>query len=618
LRYHYITMKMLSAIFTLSALKRHGLAPLLLSAAVAAVVAGSIGFSHDDGWSSPGFAELALWLGLWALLYALFILLYTLTERARAARRVAALNNVAASAAGAAGGGFSPRRILLRSSIIFLCWLPILIAVYPGILFNDTIIQLAQWFGEPMYGYSSISASAAYSDHHPIFLMLVYGATVQAGWALFGNPDAGLFTLVIAEALLTAAAYGFALNYLERIGAPRLLVRVLYIICCAFPLFGWFCAIPVKETAFSWLYLLFLICVYEFGRGLRGGGGRFAELRWRLPFIAICLLLALTKKTGVYLVILVSLLLIMIYRQQLRTLLVAAALPALTIFLILPRLFFPAFNISPGTPVEMLGIFYQQTARYVLDNPDDVSDDERQVIDEMFGYDTIAERYNPRNIDPLKGFGFLQGVEAWPTSEQVGRYLEVYLAQGLRHPDAYLRALGSLWSPWFYPQSYAQTGVFYLSENWIEHATWPPDSVPHYSRPAELVPITSAFIQVELYIAVVPLMIPLYVPAFYLLLLPAFCWLLLLRGRRNGIDSWREPSSHPECPKTYVTLGVGPGLITGGRCAVMVPVLVSLALLLLSPKTGIDVESMRYAIPFINSAPLLLGLAVAGLMENAE
>ena len=306
----------------------------------------------------------------------------------------------------------------------------------------------------------------------------------------------------------------------------------------------------------------------------------------------------MTKKTGAYLVIFTCLLLILLYRRQIFTLLVSALLPALTIFLLLPGLVFSAFNISPGTPVEMLGFFYQQTARYVLDNPDDVSKEERQVIDEMFGYDTIAERYNPRNIDPLKGFGFLQGVQAWPDSEQVSRYAEVYIAQGLRHPDAYLRALGALWSPWFYPQSYAQAGVFYLSENWIEHAEWPPATVPHYNRPEAWVPVTLAFVKAELYLASVPLLIPFYVPAFYLLLVPAFCWMVLLKSRREQRLQARSVSRE--------------------RSAVMIPVLTSLALLLLSPKTGIDVESMRYAIPFICSTPLLIGLAISRFMQDGR
>ena len=272
---------------TLDKLKNYGLPPLLLSGAVAASIAGSVGFSHQDGWSVPGWLECALWLALWIVLYAVFFSLYSLLKRCcrrqRAPENPDTNTDASTNASTAANTDvektaplpqlaavFSPRRIFFRLAIIFACWLPILIAVYPGILFNDTIIQLAQWFGEPMYGYSSISPTAAYSDHHPVFLMLVYGLIVQAGWALFGDPNAGLFSLVVVEALVTAAAYGFALNYLERIGAPRLLVRVLFIAWCAFPLFGWFTAIPVKDTAFSWLYLLFCISVYKVCAGFFG------------------------------------------------------------------------------------------------------------------------------------------------------------------------------------------------------------------------------------------------------------------------------------------------------------------------------------------------------------
>jgi hypothetical protein len=593
-------IKSLATILHPKTISSRGLAPLLLSALVAIMMAASIGFSHNNGWSSPQIGDALIGLGIWILLYLIFMAILHCLDRCQAP---------------VATRRFSARRIIIRALIIFASWLPILLLVYPGILFNDTIIQLAQWMGEPMYGYSSITAEASYSDHHPIFLMVIYGLTVQAGWAIFGDPNAGLFCLVIAESVLTAVSYAIALNYLERIGTPKMLVRVLFILWCAFPLFGWFCAIPVKETAFAWLYILFIICVCEYGQMLRSTpktivatppacaykpNAGFATWRWRISFIIICLLMALSKKTGVYLVLLSCIILAIIYRRQLLTLLVAIALPALTIFLIFPRIIFPAFNVSPGTPVEMLGIFYQQTARYVLDYPDDVSESEQQVIDEMFGFSTIKERYNPRNIDPLKGFGFLKGVEAWPNSEQVSRYLQVYLAQGTRHPDAYMRALGSLWSPWFYPQSYAQASVFYLSENWIEHAAWPPDTIPHYDRPEALKPITLLFIKAELFIAMMPPLVPLYVPVFYLLLLPAFCWCLLLLARRRRKLNAR--SCHADADRS------NPGVRSSAF--IVVPI-VALGLLLLSPKTGIDVESMRYAIPFICSAPLLLGLAVS-------
>ncbi|GHT80085.1 hypothetical protein FACS1894104_5500 [Actinomycetota bacterium] len=242
-------------------------------------------------------------------------------------------------------------------------------------------------------------------------------------------------------------------------------------------------------------------------------------------------------------------------------------------------LVFPAFKVSPGSPIEALGIFYQQTARYVIDNPDDVTADEKQIIDTMLGYQTIKDRYNPVLIDPLKGYGYLRGVETWPSGEQIQQYLQVYLAQGLRHPESYFNAMGSLEAGWFYPWSYGDGTVFELSELAVDGHKIGPVQGLTITRPAEIAQITTPVVQFEKGLAGFPVIRVLYTPSLYILFIPLLASLLFYKGNRRYLG-------------------------------VMVPVWISFAFLFIAPATGPNYEALRYVMPFIYTAPLVMAFAL--------
>jgi hypothetical protein len=249
--------------------------------------------------------------------------------------------------------------------------------------------------------------------------------------------------------------------------------------------------------------------------------------------------------------------------------------------LLLPTVIFPLFNVSPGSQVEMLGILYQQTARYVIENPNDVTSEEREAIDALLGFDTIAQRYNPAAIDPLKGYGSLEGVEYWPTQAQLTRYLECYIAQGLRHPDSYVKAIGALDGNWFVNVSYGEVtpSIFEWTTTSNEQAVNWYEDVPHYDRPEEIKPLTKQLEQVASFISKIPILSLLFMPVFYMLVIPLLSLMLIIKGS-----------------KRYLGL--------------FVPILVSFLFLLVSPATGAWVEPFRYLMPFIYTTPLLIFFAL--------
>jgi hypothetical protein len=564
------------------AVKKGGILPIVVSALIAWVCALAQGYLKNNGLGTPGIVEIAYGFVLWLAVYCILLcFLNTLDsfavdifQKHSEDRDKCELN---ASDETSSFYSLLNRKTLRRSMIIILCWVPIILALFPGVPFHDTIFQLSQYFGNPAEGNFSTQVGASFTDHHPIFTTFVFGSVVKLGMTLSSSSTIGLFLLTVVQIAFTAYTFAFSCEYLEYIGVKKQLIRWVMISYAVFPLISLSVNCLVKETFFSWIFVWYFIFILEY---IRTSGVFFRDKRTIILFVTACLLLALTKKTGLYLVVISNLALLVLYRKAVLVWLVSFILPTLIIVFILPLVVFPLFNISPGSPVEILGVLYQQTARYTLDYPNDVTIEEREIIDELIGYATISDRYQPRNIDSIKGYGFLDGVEYWPTSEQIVRYLKCYYSQGIKHPDAYLRAFCSVNACWFAFDSYGDidNSIFgWTSKSANEASTWP-DGVPHYFRPTFVDYLTEGLARLNILLSKTPIISLLYTPALYILFIPLMSFLLIAKAHKRYLG-------------------------------IFVPILVSLLFLLVSPVTGVSYEAYRYIIPFIYLTPVLIGFS---------
>lgn len=67
------------------------------------------------------------------------------------------------------------KRIFCMTGLIFLCWLPVFLAVYPGFFVYDVMEEVNQ------------VVTREFSTHHPLLHVLLLGGVVQAGYKLTGN-----------------------------------------------------------------------------------------------------------------------------------------------------------------------------------------------------------------------------------------------------------------------------------------------------------------------------------------------------------------------------------------------------------------------------------------------
>ena len=431
---------------------RGGFSPMLLLTAAVLSFVGAAFYAYGDIIQNellPATAASFLRVGgaAWAVGFALLLaftwLALRLRERTDDGTSPAAGLHLAHR--GRAQGGHLPcpqlthRSILAFAGIMLLCWLPYAIALYPGCFGLDTYSMINQSYPGhlPVSSMPVENPNYQFTDHHPIFDTLVYGLFARGSDLLTGSCDPGIFLLGLLQMAATAVGMVSLLAYVGRLGVPGIARLAAFVYFCALPFYPIYAFSMLKDTLHLTLMPPYAILLLE---TVRTHGEIYAKEQHGTRNIAagivLGVLLALTKKTGVYLVLIDAVVFSLAYRKHWAALLAPGIAAAVTMFAVVPLLVYPALDVAPGGVQESLGPLITQTARFVKYHGDEVTEEEREAIDAVIDYDSIALGYRSRNIDRVKY------TYRWDTCTRADlqRYLRVWLAMGLRRPGTYLAA----------------------------------------------------------------------------------------------------------------------------------------------------------------------------------
>ena len=95
----------------------------------------------------------------------------------------------------------------------------------------------------------------------------------------------------------------------------------------------------------------------------------------------------------------------------------------------------PKIGITKGSIRETLSIFFQQTARFVINHEEELSNKDKEVIGTIIDYDNIKEGYKPEISDPIKNT-----FNKYATDEDLKAYFGVWFKGLIKHPITYIDA----------------------------------------------------------------------------------------------------------------------------------------------------------------------------------
>ncbi len=472
------------------------------------------------------------------------------------------------------------RSVVMTSAVILVFWVPILILFYPGVTTFDGVNQLYQYSNPAPTWYSTMLewVDAEFIDHHPVFDTLVYGAFVYGAGGLFGSQNAGMFCLTLFQALLGACALGGSICYLERLGVPAPVRLVSVLFAALFPLFPINAATMLKDTLHAPFFLLFAVLFVEL---CRTKGRSLQSPRVLVGLCVVAILCALTKKTGLYVAVPSLLIAGIVYRKA--RIWIAAAVPALVAVVLVPCLVYPLLGgVASGGRQEMLALPFQQTTTVALEAADDVTADEVATIDRVLDLEKAKTKYSNDLADGAKN-SFRRSA----TASDMLAYLGVWAAQGVRHPDLYLKSMllcsGSMLVP--SEQLTIYTGMGNKANKYFteKSASIGQSFVCSLERPAELADAVESYNSGFTTVATGnPITAFFFSKGLWGGWLPIFCILVAL-------------------------------ILDRKRAFWLFPIVLAVLMLVLCP-----VDDARYVFPMLYCAPLLVGVAASAMMQPAQ
>lgn len=310
----------------------------------------------------------------------------------------------------------SSRKTWLMCFVILLLFrLPWLTLQYPAPLCPDSLIQLQQYFG-----------IRPWTGHYPPLSTGLMGLCVSLGSWIF-DPNLGVFLYVLLQTITGAAVFSYAMLQIRRFGCGCVLTAVSFLFYALMPFWGFYSQWFEKDFLYAQLFLLTLLLCLDILRSRR--------CSWKK---AICLcvsmsLACLSRNNAVYELVPIAMLLpfFLVGSEKKRMVLTSC-----TVFLLVwgtNSLLYPALKIEKGSVREMLSIPFQQTARYVQEYPDDLTEEQIAAIDAVLDFKSLSDVYLPTISDPVKN-------SYHGDCASLMQYFKHWFVMGWKHPDVYIDA----------------------------------------------------------------------------------------------------------------------------------------------------------------------------------
>ena len=341
---------------------------------------------------------------------------------------------------------FEKHAFIIPLIIILICWLPYVIIFYPGVLMKDSTNQIKQFFGMEITERSStnsvnlIDENIKITNHHPVLHTVILGSCVKIG-KMLGNDNLGIFLYTIIQTILLASALAYIIKFMKELKTNNYIRIFALLIFCFIPVFPFYAVEITKDVPFASLMIFYTIELYKI---IKEYADKKLSKKRVVLIIFISLMVCLLRNNGIY-VILLSLPFAAISNKINRKNILFATLIVFVLYESFIKLLLPALKISNTGVREMLSVPFQQTARYVKEYGNEVTDEEREIIDKVLGYDTLASRYVPERSDAVK-----DEYNKDATSEDLKNYFKVWFRQFFKHPNVYVEAFLNNYYGYFY------------------------------------------------------------------------------------------------------------------------------------------------------------------------
>ena len=464
---------------------------------------------------------------------------------------------------------WSPRSIITLWCLVTAFWIPYFVAYFPGVYWYDTSWQLMEYY----------DPSVPFTDHHPFMMTYLYVGFAHIGKALFNNAIYGLYLLVLVQSLLSTLAIACTVCYTGKYNTPWECRFFIAAFLTLFPIIPMMSMSLAKDTFNTPFFVFFSIAFCELWRTQ---GEILKSVSFNVFFILDVLAVSLTKKTGMYIIVLALLLLacfvVKHWSCKIATI-VLGSVPYLVVGIIVPTFILPALHIAPGESNEILAVPMQQVANVVHDHKDDLSAAEIDKIQQTYhmDIDQLQGAYCWYKADPIKGQEL--------SSKDVHALITTWMKQLVKHPGDMIAGWGGLSVAWF------SFNVASGEERDLSMMLPINNSKHHYQNIEQYIPWTDntkAGNAIGRFYAdtlsATPIFNIIWQKAFWATILPCVIMFLILRSKKNKLN----------------------------LLMLNLPMFITMLVLFAGP-ISTHTEATRYVLPMLYIIPLFLSLTLKHL-----
>lgn len=301
---------------------------------------------------------------------------------------------------------------------LLLCWLPVLLAVYPGFFVYDAQDEWLQ------------VASRTFDTHHPLVHVLLLGGIICAVHKVTDSYNLGIACYLVVQMFVVSGGFTYLLAYMRkrRVSGGVRIVSLLYF--AFFPVIVMFTLCSAKDALFSIALLMLLLSLLDMG----GSEADFFSSGRKMVFFVLCALsMMLFRNNGVYAFAVMAPILLFNHKKYLKKMSFLLLAAFLSYFLISGTLRV-VLQAEHGENQEILTVPIQQLARTYKFNKEVFTPEDVAALHKVLPEEALS-LYNPKLSDPVK-VHFRN--EAYAADRSA--FLSLWVRIGLKKPLSYINA----------------------------------------------------------------------------------------------------------------------------------------------------------------------------------
>ncbi len=328
------------------------------------------------------------------------------------------------------------RWFLLCWLFLFLSWVPVLLASWPGIFSYDSGMQLVSFMDGEITG------------HHPILHTCLLGGCMKIGKLLFGSNYGGAALYSLVQMLVMSGLYAYVCLYLKERCAPRWLQIGTFVFFAVHPVNSLMALCATKDSIFGALFAAFLVRLLKMEEDREGF---FGSVRQQIYFCLHAFLVFAFRNNGFHTFLLCTPFFLLLFRKYWKRM----GILCLICLMLWPLYTGPVYRmlgIPKSDPREMYSVVMQSAARvYNLDYLGLTEEEKEGFLSIISEYG--MESYLSRFADPVKS-----QFKGEKFAENPGPFLKAWVSAGMRHKKIYIDSfLANTFGYWYPGNSLVKT-----------------------------------------------------------------------------------------------------------------------------------------------------------------